>query len=64
MKLTVTSKPFKLYLKHPFTISRSTKTSQDTIVVSVFDGRITGFGEAIPYPYYNITQEKIEQSLK
>ncbi len=63
MKLNLTSKSFQLLLKHPFTISRSTRTSQDTIVVSISDGINTGYGEAIPYPYYNITQEKIEQSI-
>lgn len=63
MKLTLQSKPYQLLLKHPFTISRSTRTSQETVVVSISDGINTGYGEAIPYPYYNITQEKIEQSI-
>lgn len=63
MNLTLQSKAYKLLLKHPFTISRSTRTSQKTIVVSISDGIYEGYGEAIPYPYYNITQEKIEQSI-
>lgn len=63
MKLTQESKSHKLLLKYPFTISRSTRTFQDTVVVSISDGIHTGYGEAIPYPYYNITQEKIEQSI-
>lgn len=63
LKLTVTFKAFKLNLKYPFTISRSTRTVQDTVIVSITDGVFTGHGEAIPYPYYGITQEKIEQSL-
>jgi L-alanine-DL-glutamate epimerase-like enolase superfamily enzyme len=29
----------------------------------VSDGIHTGYGEAIPYPYYNITVEKIKQSI-
>jgi L-alanine-DL-glutamate epimerase-like enolase superfamily enzyme len=32
-------------------------------VVTISDGVNSGYGEAIPYPYYNITQEKIEQSV-
>ena len=63
MKLTLAIKPYKLILRYPFTISRSTRTSQDTVVVSISDGIISGYGEAIPYPYYNITQDKIEQSV-
>lgn len=63
MKLKLAIKPFQLILKHPFTISRSTRTTQDTLIVSVNDGKNTGYGEAIPYPYYNITQEKIEHSI-
>jgi len=63
MKLKLNTKSFILALKHPFTISRSTRTFQDTVVVSVSDGIITGYGEAIPYPYYNITIDMIEQSV-
>ena len=64
MKLTLSSRHFQLKLKHPFTISRFSRTHQDTVVVSVSDGEFTGYGEAIPYAYYNITKEKIEQSLE
>ncbi len=63
MKLTQESKSHKLLLKYPFTISRSTRTFQDTVIVSISDGIHTGYGEAIPSPYYNITLEKIEQSI-
>jgi len=63
MKLTLQTKSYKLFLKHPFTISRSTRTHQDTVILSVSDGVTTGYGEAIPYPYYNITLEKIEESV-
>lgn len=63
MKLSLQFKSFKLQLKYPFTISRSTRTYQDTVIVSVSDDINTGYGEAIPYPYYNITQERIEESV-
>lgn len=63
MRLNLAHKQYKLHLSYPFKISRSTRTSQDTVIVSVSDGIHTGYGEAIPYPYYNITVEKIEQSI-
>jgi L-Ala-D/L-Glu epimerase / N-acetyl-D-glutamate racemase len=63
MKLTLTALPYQLILRYPFTISRSTRTFQDSVVVSISDGINSGYGEAIPYPFYNITQEKIEQSV-
>ncbi len=63
MKLTLTSKHFQLKLKHPFTISRFTRTHQDTIVVTISNGEYSGYGEAIPYAYYNITEEKIGESI-
>jgi len=63
MKLTLAIKPYQLKLRYPFTISRSTRTFQGTVIVSISDGIHTGYGEAIPYPYYNITQEKIGQSI-
>ncbi|TJY37234.1 dipeptide epimerase [Pontimicrobium aquaticum] len=63
MKLTLQSQLYKLFLKHPFTISRFTRTHQDTVIVSVSDGVTTGYGEAIPYAFYNITLKMIEQSV-
>jgi L-alanine-DL-glutamate epimerase-like enolase superfamily enzyme len=64
MKLTLSLKHFKLELKYPFTISRSTRTHQDTVIVSISDGVNTGYGEAIPYPFYRITLEKLADSLQ
>ena len=64
MKLNVSLKHFKLELKHPFTISRSTRTHQDTVIVSISDGVNVGYGEAIPYPFYGITLEKLTDSLQ
>jgi len=64
MQLTVAIKHFKLELKHPFTISRSTRMHQDTLIVLISDGVNTGYGEAIPYPFYGITTEKIKDSIQ
>lgn len=64
MKLTLETKKFQLQLKHPFTISRSTRTTQDSVVVTISDGIYAGFGEAIPYPYYGIYIEDLLASIK
>lgn len=57
---------FKIYhlpLKHPFTISRYTVTTQSTVIVSISDGKYTGYGEATINPYYDSTIEKLESSI-
>ncbi len=64
MKLTITSRPFQLPLKHPFTTSRYTVTIQNTVIVSISDGKFTGYGEATVNPYYNSTVEKLQTSVE
>lgn len=64
MKLKLQVKSFKLQLKHPFTISRSTRTHQETVIVAISDGINVGYGEAIPYPYYGIYRQNLEDSIK
>ncbi len=45
-----------LPFKHPFTLSKGTKTHQETLVVSLaFAGRAAGLGEAPAIGYYNVT---------
>lgn len=63
MSLNIQSKQYTLVLKHPFTISRLTRVSQETVVISISDGVYSGYGEAIPYPYYGISIKMIEQSI-
>jgi len=63
MKLSLQTLRYRLDLRYPFTISRSTRTFQDSIIVSISDGSAIGYGEVIPYPFYGITHEKIEQSI-
>ena len=48
-------RPKKLELKHPFTISRWTYTHMESMVVVVYDGEISGYGEATNNPYYENT---------
>ncbi|PKQ45327.1 dipeptide epimerase [Confluentibacter flavum] len=64
MALTVTSKHYKLPLRHPFTISRYTVKTQSTVIISMSHGDFIGYGEATVNPYYNSTVDKIEDSIK
>jgi L-Ala-D/L-Glu epimerase len=57
-------KPFNLKFRHPFTISRGTKTHQPTLVVSLGHLGHTGFGEAPAITYYDITVEKMIADLE
>jgi len=51
--------PFKLKLKHTFTISRESHDFQPSLVVELNQNGFKGFGEATSNPYYNITVEKM-----
>ena len=42
-----------LELKHPFTISRATRTTQASLIVELSDGTHRGFGETTSNPYYD-----------
>lgn len=44
-----------LILKHPFTISRETHSTQDTLIVHLSEAGETGYGEATSNPYYGHT---------
>jgi L-alanine-DL-glutamate epimerase-like enolase superfamily enzyme len=63
MGLSITSRHYKLPLKHPFGISRYTVNTQDTVIVSICYGEITGYGEATVNHYYHSTVEKIQASV-
>lgn len=62
MKLTYHT--YNLKFKHPFTISRGTKTHQPTIVVALDHLGLTGYGEAPAISYYDITVEKMVADLE
>ena len=62
MKLNAYS--FDLKFRHPFTISRGTKTHQPTLVVTLEHLGHIGFGEAPAIRYYNITTEQMLQDLR
>lgn len=55
---------YELPFRHPFTISRGTKTHQPTFVVELEHFGIKGYGEAPAISYYNIPVEKMAADLE
>lgn len=51
--------PYNLAFRHPFTISKGTKTHQPTLIVELDNGGFKGYGEAPAITYYDITVEKM-----
>ncbi|MDB5253828.1 MAG: L-alanine-DL-glutamate epimerase [Flaviaesturariibacter sp.] len=62
MKLSY--KTYDLRFRHPFTISKGTKTHQPSLVVSLEHLGHAGFGEAPAITYYNITVEQMVADLE
>ncbi len=56
--------PFSLQFRHPFTISKGTKTHQPTLIVELEHMGIKGYGEAPAIAYYNIPVEKMIEDLE
>ena len=56
--------PFSLKFRHPFTISKGTKTHQPTLIVELQHMGVTGYGEAPAIAYYNIPVEKMIEDLE
>lgn len=56
--------PFSLKFRHPFTISKGTKTHQPTLIVELEHMGIKGYGEAPAIAYYNIPVEKMISDLE
>ncbi|MBP6025034.1 dipeptide epimerase [Ferruginibacter sp.] len=57
-------KTYSLPFKHPFTISKGTKTHQPTLIVELEFMGIRGYGEAPAISYYNIPVEKMVEDLE
>lgn len=55
---------YNLKFRHPFTISKGTKTHQPTLVVELEFRGIKGYGEAPAITYYNIPVEKMIEDLE
>jgi len=56
--------PYNLKFRHPFTISKGTKTHQPTLIVELDNMGIKGYGEAPAIAYYNIPVEKMIEDLE
>lgn len=61
MKLLI--RTYNLQLKHPFTISRGTRTKIPSIIVELQENEFSGFGEATENAYYKTTVEQFEEEL-
>lgn len=55
---------YQLKFRHPFTISKGTKTHQPTLVVKLEHMGIAGYGEAPAITYYNIPVEKMVEDIE
>jgi L-alanine-DL-glutamate epimerase-like enolase superfamily enzyme len=55
---------YNLKFRHPFTISKGTKTHQPTLIVELEHMGIKGYGEAPAISYYNIPVEKMIEDLE
>lgn len=55
---------YSLKFRHPFTISKGTKTHQPTLIVELEHLGIKGYGEAPAIAYYNIPVEKMIGDLE
>lgn len=62
--MQIAYKIFNLPFKHPFTISKGTKTHQPTFIVELDYFGIKGYGEAPAISYYNIPVEKMAADLE
>ena len=58
------AKDFNLLFKHPFTISKGSKTHQPTLIVELNYMGIKGYGEAPAISYYNLPIEKMQEDLE
>lgn len=56
--------PHHLKLRHTFRISRESRDIQETLIVELTDGKISGYGEATANPYYKVTLESMQTTLK
>src|SRR5215467_1964202 len=56
--------PYNLKFRHPFTISKGTKTHQPTFIVELENFGWKGYGEAPAISYYNIPVEKMIEDIE
>jgi L-alanine-DL-glutamate epimerase-like enolase superfamily enzyme len=56
--------PYKLPLKHTFTIAHQSRDVQDTLIVKLTSGDHHGLGESTTNPFYGITLENMRSCLE
>ncbi len=56
--------PCQLQLRHTFTISRESHDVQQTLIIELKEGNISGWGEATSNPYYGVTVENMIQKIE
>ncbi|MGC2626496.1 MAG: hypothetical protein WA269_06640, partial [Candidatus Udaeobacter sp.] len=61
MKIEATQEIFPL--KHPFRISRGSRTEACVVTVSVSDGEYTGRGEGVPITRYNQSADSVLEEI-
>jgi L-alanine-DL-glutamate epimerase-like enolase superfamily enzyme len=62
--MLINAKKIDLLFKHPFTISKATKTHQPTFIVELDYFGVKGYGEAPAISYYHIPVEKMQEDLE
>ncbi len=62
--MKISYKKSNLPFKHPFTISKGTKTHQPALLIELDHFGIKGYGEAPAIVYYNITVEKMMEDIE
>ncbi len=62
--MNIKVKHLNLLFKHPFTISKGTKTHQPALIVELDHFGVKGYGEAPAINYYNIPVEKMLEDLE
>ncbi len=62
--MNIKYKSYNLPFRHPFTISKGTKTHQRTLIFELEHFGIKGYGEAPAIVHYNISVEKMIEDLE
>ena len=61
--MELTYRPFELELKHPFTISKFSRTSTPLMLLQIAHEGYTGYGEASMVPYMGESQQSAAEFL-
>ena len=62
--MKVHSHPYKLEMEHPFGISRSVHSFQETFIVELEQDGVKGYGEATQNTYYGASIQNMQDGLK